>query len=147
MSSLISQFSPYTCVLDCWAHFMRERGNQISTEELLKNHRDLCWNDPKWWEYGSLDKTKFEELVRRYKMICAPFTPKDADEVEARIKNNRGVFVMAADYNGNRHMLRIVGRSADQLEVLTPALPYGLREHVTVDHVTTTWKGEFLDVG
>jgi hypothetical protein len=130
---LIPQLTMFTCVADCWAHYMRERGLHITSEDILKNHRDLCWWDqPLAHQYGTIRRNDFPVLVSRYKLTATPFVPNAAQDVLLRISNGEGIFLLAEHYPhpNNGHILRIIGGALDDLEFITPGLPWG--EHRTV---------------
>jgi len=147
MSTLVSQFSPYSCALDCWTHYMRECGNHVVTEEVLRHHRDICSNQPpQEHAYGAIDFQRFKILAARYLKHAADFAPQDAIEVDDRIKRGDGVFVFASNYRGNNHAMRAVAVVGREIEFLIPAFPYGLRERVTFDHVLKSWNGSFIEV-
>lgn len=119
----------------------------MSTEEILRNHRDLCTNPPpNQHTYGAIDEARFKHLVARYLKTAMNFDPADALEVLSHLNKGSGIFIFAANYRGTHHAMRVVGTRGDKLRVLVPAFPYGLLESPTVGDVKSGWKGSFLAV-
>jgi hypothetical protein len=129
---------------------MRERGNQITTEDILKNHRDICWA-AKPHEYGSITANNFPILVRRYLFNETVFTPQVINDVLNLISQNHAIFILAAQYVNPKvpgitcHAMRVIGGQNDELHLLVPGLPYGYRQNATLNQVQG-WAGEFRDV-
>jgi hypothetical protein len=138
MEPIINQLTPFTCALDCWAHFMREQGLQISTEDILKNHRDICYSPQNHAQFGAMELQNFHLLIRRYLKQSTVFIPTTIAEIDNKIKTGSGIFISALTYpNGCggtvQHMLRAVGVNGNKVEILTPAFPYGFSENASLD--------------
>jgi hypothetical protein len=146
---LIHQFSPYSCSLDCLTHFLRGLGYDITTQDILIHHKDICWNNPAE-HYGAIDKNRFKVLVTRYLFTCNELvTPTTEQLKEIIIKDKEGVFVFSEAYNGtdgHRHVGRLIGISGDELDVLFPGFPYGNRICATISKITDEFKSAFIHV-
>jgi len=146
MQNLISQFSPYSCALDCFAHYSRERGNQINTEDILKTHRDICWNNGAFHTYGAIDGGRLKALAQRFLFSASDFSPKDEAEIKKELDDGVGVFILASNYRGNNHCMRAVGVVGNEVEILIPAFPYGLRSNATLSDIVNSWGGAFIKI-
>jgi len=124
---------------------MRECGNHVLTEEILRHHKDICSNPTQYHTYGAIDAPRFKTLASRYLKTAADFTPNDATKVEDKIKRGHGVFVFASAYQGCNHAMRAVAVAGQDIEFLVPAFHYGHREKATLDQVLNVWKGSFIE--
>jgi hypothetical protein len=147
---LITQLCMYSCVPDCWAHFMRERGVQITSEDILKNHRDLCWwNPPDAHQYGTISDQYFPTLASRYLLTAVMFAPTTIVHVTTELDAGNGVFGLAASFKApgtiKGHAFRITGATANDLEIIIPGLPHGTRENATLP-ILQSWATQFYRV-
>jgi hypothetical protein len=142
---MISQLTPFTCGLACWAQFMREQGIETSEEQILRNHRDICyWNPPHTHTYGSLDPNRLVALAGRYLWRARRLESLDlVDLTRYSLEEGSALFLFAASHReqeGLAHISRIKSISDEIVTLHDPAFPYGTVFKASFQDITTKWK-------
>ena len=147
---MLSQFTPYTCVLDCFSSYLRERGLSVFSQDILTNHRDICFNPPPdLGTFGAIDANRFKILVSRYFLIADELSVDDETNVSSAISEGHGLFVFCSRYDARdnlNHTVRIVGVCGNEYEIDVPAFPHGERKLTLPNTIKVDWLGVCLRV-
>jgi len=143
---MISQFTPYTCVLDCFSFYLREMGFPVFTPDLLANHRDLCHNMPDYHTYGAVRTDLIPELAKRYLLKTVECPVDDFPTISTAINVGHCVLLICRRYGGLdiNHCVKIVGIDSNDYKLFTPSFPHGKCETVSPQVIKDDWFGSCL---
>ena len=124
---------------------MREQGIDTSEEQILRNHRDICyWNPPHTHTYGSLDPSRLIALAGRYLWAGRKLDVLDLPELtKYSIEEGSALFLFSAahrEQEGLAHICRIKSIKDDMLTLHDPAFPYGGVFKASFGDITGKWK-------
>ena len=138
---ILSQLTPYTCVLSCFESYLRDIGHHVTQGEMLAHHRDLCDNPAQFETYGAVEIARISLLAERYLIVAEDFLPRDEPTLNQQLANPReallGLCKRFNDQDNSNHCIRLLALQAGHLTFASPAFPYGsLRTVALVDFVT-----------
>lgn len=139
---MISQFTPYTCFLDCLSSYLREIGLDVFSSDILTNHRDLCLNDLDQETFGAIDLTRFQTLAARYLLVANELPVDNESAIAALLAQGYAVFMICSRFDGtdnHGHALRVVGIDKDQYHLLSPSFPHGQRKLASSHTLKVDW--------
>ena len=139
---MISQYSPYSCALDCLSSYLRELNFDVHTSDILKNHRDICWNDPPHANtYGAIDIERIKRLCHRYLLVCEQITITNVSDISRIIGANECLLIYSTKFEGKDicHTVRVVGINSDECKIFSPKFPYGECILRTPDYINSSW--------
>jgi predicted double-glycine peptidase len=142
---MISQLTPFSCGIACWAAFMREQGIETSEEQILRNHRDICfWPPPHSHAYGAVDVSRLIVLAQRYLWDAKALEDLNTEIISEKLKEpGSALFLLSVAHDGDdgsAHVCRIIGMKEDSLTLLDPAFPYGRIREAFFGDIVSKWK-------
>lgn len=142
--AIISQITPYTCVLACLESFLTDLGYHVTQTEILTHHRDICQNPSDFKTYGAIDEVRLKYLAARYLCLADDFASQAELELSQQMAKSREALV-ACCHRFNKidnlnHCIRLIGADQGVLHFLSPGFPHGTVESVQLVEFFGEWQ-------
>lgn len=139
---MLSQLTPFTCVLDCFSSYLRELGLNVNSADILTNHRDICLSDPTNTKpYGATNIEGIKQLCHRYLLVCEQITITNVSDISRIINVGECLLIYSTRFEGKDvcHVIRVVGVNGDECIIFSPKFPYGECILRTPNFINSNW--------
>jgi hypothetical protein len=145
MGVIISQLTPYSCVLSCFESYLHDLGIYVTQADMLANHRDLCHSDPAAYHtYGAVDPLKIPDLAARYLLVAEDFNSQAEGDIDAQAKTpGTALLALCHAFGGqpnSNHCIRIRGAQNGEVVFSSPAFRYGYLGKAPLVNFFNTWQ-------
>lgn len=143
---LVSQLTPFTCVLACFESFLYDQGVFVSQAEILKSHVDLCINPHDEVKFGAMDVSRLRELAKRHAYISDILSNPTKEQIDEILRKSHGIICICQRFKDQdiNHTIRLIQVQGEYVIFMNSQMFGACWDKVKFDELLSKWSVTFI---